>query len=800
MLSNGAVHISNNVFLSVVRDDVDHAYLFTEDDVSSHAPLSLLTLSRAVRFDLQVDGVTNVSEITNTTSVTPPISSSPPKAAPGKTLGKAQQASPKPLEPCRDHVVGHPQLSTSSDGQYTIAFGPFQRRHLLIYVPKGDVAEVLLPHAIAACAWHPHEGHVLFLLGVDGSVTAVDVSTIRHNVAPRLLARITAEEVHQALLDRTLHALRRKPTETLSIAKATSATEAAPPKATDSRSSAKEAARSIHFVALSMVAETPGLPTMLLILSSRGDIISLKIGSDFLPACDATMAARLNEQEHLQERGYVNAHEATALTLLGSWQQPAHLIGATSGHHHKDAIAPGATLAHPGDSTVRRGEELSDDVLGRTTVFALAAAMHHEDDGDHHVSAAPLNALYCVHHVVQPFVADAANVPSEYAVALTVHVVDAYAGLHCVTVLYTSGELRGYLLHERDLLSVDLRKHRHEYTVRLTDAPVARPTKAQVETTLEWKGGAAVREALLHYTLTSSGNLMVVKAADTPRQNFVVAFPVWHALQVAPGEGFLGEWVYLEPHRQGAALIPSPGYDSSRPPAPLATRVPLDMTHYSVALGSDGLLLLFPDRVGPLVEGKQPLAVVAVATVELLLSALHAQIGSTMVVPDPSTTQAASTKCDHEGSRSKVASAIGDCVLLAAEQHRHLLVESGHTESNAFVFSPPPSSSLMESSASAVYETLFQQETAAREKRERIAARLAGLSARAAASNDRANHMASLLTEAMYSREGMDEVHRTNDVLGQIKTALNELQHVVAWRGECDVGAVREGATTPRRK
>ncbi|CUG31602.1 Hypothetical protein, putative [Bodo saltans] len=920
MLSNGATHLANNVFLSVVRDDVDHAFLFTDDDIASHAPVSLLNLSRAVQFDIQVDGVaaeqpkSSESDGNTTTVVKEPTK----KAATNSTTAHTAaltNASTKPMSSAHvnptSHVVEHPQLLTSSNGMYAIALGPFQRRHVLLHVPRGEVAELLLPHAVISCVWHPHEGHVLFLLGVDGSVTAVDVSWIRHHVAPRLLATISAVEIHQALFDRTLLAQRRHQHTSSKLTPSSADAVNVQPEAlvpvsspslptsmptTSSVTSANEAASSIHFVALSIVSETPGLPTMLLILSSRGDIISVKIGGDFHPACDATMAARLHEREHLQELGYVSPREATELALLGSWeQQPLDSArGASapgSGRLHSVKGAGGVDVELLDDGTLRRRDVLSDDVLGRTTVFALAAGMNLStdtaddqliavNDGHNHPSASPINALFCVHHVVQPTVADALNEPNDYAVSLAVHVVDAHAGLHCVNVLHTSGELRGYLLHERDLLSVDLRKHRHEHVVRFSDAPIApsvAPPATQQRAARDeapWKGGERLRRILQEFILISSNNLLLVKSVSTPRNNFLVVYPLWHSTKVVSGEGYIGEWIYYEPHRQGCSLLPSPGYDSCSPPAPLATRIPLDMSHYSVALGDDGLLMMFPDRVRTHADcnkehsdKKQLLAVVGVPTVELFLSALYAQQGSVTILPD--TTSAApessqrrdqalindcimlassehrgilvdggfddapaasssssaaleekvgqvfdnlhhkeqlekknvelflsalyaqqgsvailpdTTSVAPESSQRRDQALINDCIMLASCEHRGILVDGGFDDVPAAASSS--SSAALEEKVGQVFDNLHHKEQLAREKREQLAAKLQGLQGRIEAAGEKATKMKDLLLEALYSREGLNEVYRTNNVLGQIKTPLTELEHVISWRGE----------------
>lgn len=836
MLSNGATHLANNVFLSVVRDDVDHAFLFTDDDIASHAPVSLLNLSRAVQFDIQVDGVAaeqpNCSESDATTIVKESIKKTAINSTTARTAALTTNANSKPTpsthgNPSTSHVVEHPQLLTSSNGMYAIAIGPFQRRHVLLHVPRGEVAELLLPHAVISCVWHPHEGHVLFLLGVDGSVTAVDVSWIRHHVAPRLLATISAVEIHQALFDRTLLAQRRHhhtsskltppsstdavnvqsevlvPVSSPSLAAAAALLPSSSMPTTSSATSAKEAAASIHFVALSIVAETPGLPTMLLILSSRGDIISVKIGGDFHPACDATMAARLHEREHLQELGYVSPKEATELALLGSWeQQPLDCArGASapgSGRLHSGKVGGGVDVELLDDGTLRRRDVLSDDVLGRTTVFALAAGMNLStdtaddqlvavSDGHNHPSASPINALFCVHHVVQPTVDDALNEPNDYAVSLAVHVVDAHAGLHCVNVLHTSGELRGYLLHERDLLSVDLRKHRHEHVVRFSDAPIAPSvappaTQRAARDEAPWKGGERLRRILQEFILVSSNNLLLVKSVSTPRNNFLVVYPLWHSTKVVSGEGYIGEWIFYEPHRQGCSLLPSPGYDSCSPPAPLATRIPLDMSHYSVALGDDGLLMMFPDRVRAHADcnkehtdKKQLLAVIGVPTVELFLSALYAQQGSVAILPD--TTSAA-----PESSQRRDQALINDCIMLASSEHRGILVDGGFDDVPAAASSS--SSAALEEKVGQVFDNLHHKEQLAREKREQLAAKLQGLQGRIEAAGEKATKMKDLLLEALYSREGLDEVYRTNNVLGQIKTALTELENVISWRGE----------------
>lgn len=650
MLSNGAVHLGGNVFLGAARDDVDHVYL-CDFEGRNGVYTSIQTLSRRVKFQLGIEGRTG-----------------------GAADGESMSA----------HVARE-----SCDGAFVMFIAPFETRHILLRVRDGAVCELRSEAPVIVGDWHPAGGatssvddsSLLFLLDVEGNVTCIDANTVRHGVAVSPLSVINCHDLIQ------YHNEHRGGHSASDVV-----TTTAP----------KVEQRTVEFVGMHLVPATPGLPLMLLLLGSGGDIFSVKLHQGNLrPTCDATQEA------------------IAAGTMLVAATKP---IGGN--------VAP-----------ILQSQPLG--VSGKSNTPPL-----------------------CIHHIVKPELGGGSK--GNEALAITCALVDRHPGLHMVTILSSSGSLHIFYLQERDFLSIDLHRTRCDVIITLSSSPlrtaaatVAETTPKQQQSSSKLKDYHAVQVAQrlgsMEPLLRSVGivmhrNLMGIKL-NCGREVYVVALPMWDETRT--------EWVLLEPFRSGSMRIPSPGNSVADIPAPVAVRVPVSLTGYSIAIGERGELLCFPSEISATAAtcSTRPSTVMRLSIAMLLSSALMAGVEAV-------------TMCDGRDPQGELElpseQEEKECILSSAKLHTELLTRSHSDKLH------PLRQHIDEHAVkvASLYAAVKGRADATTARRQKVTLRTLALIERKSQLQRRCNNLESVLCHAILSREGIDSLLKINEKLGDIKKLL----------------------------
>lgn len=199
-------------------------------------------------------------------------------------------------------------VRSSVDGKYVAVIATTSHEHCMIEVATGHVSSFVLERNVLAVVWHtgseryPHaasyvclltEGGVVIILDASSTCRGADITCVAVLDCGQLIRELLAAECAKAAASGGCVNLVAAPQLLSAVCRTTTAGASSPPVVSPEA----------DLVSMCFTHETFGLPTMLLLVSRRGDVYSVKLDDATMqPAPDALTAARFSKEDGLYLR------------------------------------------------------------------------------------------------------------------------------------------------------------------------------------------------------------------------------------------------------------------------------------------------------------------------------------------------------------------------------------------------------------------------------------------------------------------------------------------------------------------
>ncbi|CAJ1026919.1 hypothetical protein Q4I32_004395 [Leishmania shawi] len=772
MRSNGAVHIGNDVFLAVTRDVTDKAFLFS----SSFPPreqLAPLPLNRKTRFHPHASLACSGAELNRYAESSARVGYPTEYGSDREAEFVADASTP----------LFHHSAHASPDGRKIAFISNVRRYHYImdISVVPAAVCELEMPEVVQSVCWHTVEYHALCVLFTSGNLTIYDTDQSYLGVTVPRHRRITLRPaIERALAEAEAYehpfpATRSTSSATVRLAKNAPASDNKGSQSTRPKPLAGEISTPRRSTASPAHATTTAATDVRSITHHSGDADSQAQAASY----------RVNHAKSLTS-GMI----ATASHIAHS---PRHVVPAGTGHGEvlplsgtdkvseegttspppspKPATLPTSQLDLVGMYALPPTESIpaillllssSGDVYAvhlRDDCLPVVAAAEATNDGRVHtceeealrkaeVAAVSLNVE--VHHLIS---GDDTVAAEDEALAVAGCLVDMEAGTHAVFFCTANGLVKGAWVSGQDLLA----RHRVAH-VRAAGRP-------NISFTLHTSDSLGVRASLAPSappithgaSMTLSQNVCVMRSGASGEVTFVIAFPHWDRRRQG--------WTCWRPPCSDAqerarkeAALPLVSTDAA-PPPPIVLRLPYDTSDASVAVGCTELALV--PEVSVMDGSCRRRNILAISLATLLRSALYARCGKLQLHPSAGS-DATSRLRDPQPVVLDMLNALPEC-------HRRWLRGFPQAEISAATLD-------LVRRIEELSSDMNRREAVQAQRRQRIAARLAGLEGRVAEMDGKLTQWHQTILDGIVHRRGGEAFRTANERLGKVFTMLNELE------------------------